>query len=334
MFYGLNAKIDNKDISLCPLKNEIERKHGYQFVKSPPTNTQGLLFVFDDVDSRVFHMNNVSFDLDLLGFDEEQNLIFVIPMKSKSEKTYKTPPCKFCIEVIGGWADTLQTKKCKVQFLKPGSSEPLSTMTKSNITKEQVRQQIKNLVVEEIEKIRYGKTLSEGARFHIENKITINNNIFRPTTDKFFNLFLEMKNLWKENKYTPTTEEIELLETDIGEFGYYNEHLVPLDCPMIVEDDLEINEAEYKGKEVKLNKPKRGGSKKFYVYVKCGDRVKKVSFGSPDMPLRISEPERRKSFVARHNCKEKNDKCSAGYWSCRIGRYPHLTGAKKAYAWW
>ena len=43
--------------------------------------------------------------------------------------------------------------------------------------------------------------------------------------------------------------------------------------------DLEITEAEYQGKKVKLNDPIRGGSKKFYVYVKDGDKVKKVSFG-------------------------------------------------------
>jgi hypothetical protein len=45
--------------------------------------------------------------------------------------------------------------------------------------------------------------------------------------------------------------------------------------------DLPITEAEYQGKKVKLNDPIRGGSKKFYVYVKDGDKVKKVSFGDP-----------------------------------------------------
>lgn len=85
---------------------------------------------------------------------------------------------------------------------------------------------------------------------------------------------------------------------------------------------------------MELGKPKRGGSKKFYVYTKCNGKVKKVSFGSPDMSMKISDPERRKSFVARHNCKEKNDRCTAGYWACRIGRYPSLTDASKSYTWW
>lgn len=95
-----------------------------------------------------------------------------------------------------------------------------------------------------------------------------------------------------------------------------------------------IEEAEYQGKKVKLGKPKRGGSKKFYVYVKCKGKVRKISFGSKGMALRVSEPKRRKSFVARHKCKQKKDRCTAGYWSCRIGRYPKLTGAKSKYTWW
>ena len=95
-----------------------------------------------------------------------------------------------------------------------------------------------------------------------------------------------------------------------------------------------INEAEYKGKKVSLGKPQRGGSKKFYVYVKCGDNVRKISFGDPNLSVKVGDPKRRASFVARHKCKEKNDRCTAGYWSCRIGRYPNLTGAKQRYTWW
>jgi hypothetical protein len=78
-----------------------------------------------------------------------------------------------------------------------------------------------------------------------------------------------------------------------------------------------IEEAEYQGRKVKLNKPIRGGSKKFYVYVKDGDKVKKVSFGDPDMKIKKSDPERRKSFRARHNCDTAKDKTTARYWSCK-----------------
>ena len=75
--------------------------------------------------------------------------------------------------------------------------------------------------------------------------------------------------------------------------------------------------AEYKGKKVKLNKPKRGGSKKFYVYVKNEKgNVVKVSFGDPNMEIKRDNPKRRKNFRARHNCKNPGPKWKARYWSC------------------
>jgi len=76
-------------------------------------------------------------------------------------------------------------------------------------------------------------------------------------------------------------------------------------------------EAEYQGRKVKLNKPIRGGSRKFYVYVMCGGKVKKVSFGDPDMEIKADNPERRASFRARHNCDNPGPKCKARYWSCK-----------------
>ena len=79
--------------------------------------------------------------------------------------------------------------------------------------------------------------------------------------------------------------------------------------------DLEITEAEYQGKKVKLNDPIRGGAKKFYV--KDGDRIKKVSFGdTTGLSIKRDDPARRKSFRARHNCDTAKDKTSARYWSC------------------
>ena len=83
-----------------------------------------------------------------------------------------------------------------------------------------------------------------------------------------------------------------------------------------------IPEAEYRGKKVQLNKPKRGGSKKFYVYVKSKKgNVKKVSFGDTGLSVKIKKKGARASFAARHKCAQKKDKTKAGYWSCNIGRY-------------
>jgi len=83
--------------------------------------------------------------------------------------------------------------------------------------------------------------------------------------------------------------------------------------------------ASFKGKSVRLNKPsriRRGqtsyGRKKFQVFVKSGSRVKRVTFGDPNMRIRKSNPEARKSFRARHKCATAKDKTTARYWSCKM----------------
>ena len=86
----------------------------------------------------------------------------------------------------------------------------------------------------------------------------------------------------------------------------------------IGENDENIEEAEYQGRTVKLNKPMRGDVKKFKVYVKNPKgNVVKVNFGDPDMRIKKSNPARRKSFRARHNCDSPGPKHKARYWSCR-----------------
>ena len=94
-----------------------------------------------------------------------------------------------------------------------------------------------------------------------------------------------------------------------------------------------IDEAEYRGKDVDLNKPKRGGSKAYYVYVKDPKtgNVKKVSFGSGGLKAKINNPAARRNFASRHNCAQKKDKTKAGYWSCRLPRYAKLLGLKSSF---
>ena len=81
-----------------------------------------------------------------------------------------------------------------------------------------------------------------------------------------------------------------------------------------------LNEAEYKGRKVKLGKPflTPGGPKKRSVYVKNDKgNVVKVNFGDPNMKIKKNIPARRKSFRARHKCDQKKDRTTAGYWSCK-----------------
>lgn len=105
-------------------------------------------------------------------------------------------------------------------------------------------------------------------------------------------------------------EEYELQPGELSEF------VRKLDEKMSVEG---LFEAEYQGRKVTLNKPFRDKSvkKKFSVYVKDGDKVKKVSFGDPNMKIKKNDPERRKSFRARHNCDNPGPKTKARYWSCK-----------------
>jgi len=94
-------------------------------------------------------------------------------------------------------------------------------------------------------------------------------------------------------------------------------------------EKFNLDEAEYQGREVTLNKPTRGDVKKFKVYVKDPKtgNVKKVNFGhggtsakkagQKTMKIKKSNPARRKSFRARHNCDNPGPKTKARYWSCR-----------------
>lgn len=80
----------------------------------------------------------------------------------------------------------------------------------------------------------------------------------------------------------------------------------------------ELDEAEYQGRKVPLGKPMRGDVKKFKVYVKNPKgNIVKVNFGDPDMKIKKSNPERRRSFRARHNCDNPGPRHKARYWSCR-----------------
>lgn len=91
---------------------------------------------------------------------------------------------------------------------------------------------------------------------------------------------------------------------------------------MVIQEILkeDVQKAEYQGKTVTLNKPRRitGGNKKFEVFVQDGDKVKRVTFGDPNMQIRRDNPKARANFRSRHSCDTASDKTSARYWSCRM----------------
>jgi len=91
---------------------------------------------------------------------------------------------------------------------------------------------------------------------------------------------------------------------------------------ILKKEEVELDEAEYQGREVKLGKPMRGDVAKYKVYVKDPKtgNVKKVNFGDKNMEIKRDDPKRRKSFRARHGCgtPKASDRTKARYWSCRM----------------
>jgi hypothetical protein len=112
------------------------------------------------------------------------------------------------------------------------------------------------------------------------------------------------------------------------EYIVENYHDIKEFIQFIREYKPDVNEAEYRGRKVKLGKPMRGDVKKFKVYVKNPKgNVVKVNFGhggtsakkagQKTMRIRKNNPKARKSFRARHNCKNPGPRHKARYWSCR-----------------
>ena len=241
--------------------------------------------------------------------------------------------------------------------------------------------------------------LSEGLKYHIDNKKPLTEHVYRAGSTNYFNLWAEARALYSREILDFSGDDLAILtETDLGEFGIYEGKKVPLDFIMEEEvteiklsgvgvkelikrvyddaklldflnfntfkdflafiqggdlndyyevmDDVEqydqqlaegqdIDEAKAKPKKKNppIGKPMRGGSKKFYVYVKApGGKIKKVSFGQAGMSAKINNPEARRAFAARHDCKNKKDRTKASYWSCRLPRYAKLLGLKSNFS--
>jgi hypothetical protein len=116
-----------------------------------------------------------------------------------------------------------------------------------------------------------------------------------------------------------------------GTNAYIPTSLISIQDKSLNEDEQLDEKKKAKKKEKKdppLNKPKRGGSKAYYVYVRDPKtkKIKKVSFGSGGLRAKIKNKEARNAFAARHNCKNKKDRTKAGYWSCNLPRYAPALG--------
>jgi len=176
-------------------------------------------------------------------------------------------------------------------------------------------------------------------QYHINLGIPIGNNIFRIYSKSFYNLFNESRDLWKTGSLKVSDGDAFFLRTDIGKFANIDGVDIPLDIPIPMDLYEEIifekTAATKKKKTPKLNSPRRVGKndpgygrKKFIVHVKdpSTGRIKTITFGDPNLSIKANSPERRKSFLARHNCDNPGPRTKARWWSCNLHRYKDQLG--------
>lgn len=178
--------------------------------------------------------------------------------------------------------------------------------------------------------------ISESLQYHIDNNINLCETIFRYGSNAHLSLINEIRILYSECILSNISDDdLHIIGTDAGHYGFYENKKVLLDLPFYLDDDY-VNEAKYKNREVKLNKPFRlkNKNKKFGVYVKNDKgNVILVKFGDPNMKVKNYDKFRAAAFRARHQCDLKKDRTTAGYWSCNIGRYRKLLGLSSSSVW-
>jgi len=167
--------------------------------------------------------------------------------------------------------------------------------------------------------------ITEEMQYHIDAKKPLFETALPYGSKEYLNLWAEARYLYSRGALNlEGIDKEKVTETHLGEYGIYEGKKVPLDLPMIDEDDI-LNEAEYRGRKVQLGKPMQGDVKKFKVYVKNDKgNVVKVNFGfggksakGKRMVIKDKNPKRRAAFRARHNCKNPGPRWKARYWSCK-----------------
>ena len=176
------------------------------------------------------------------------------------------------------------------------------------------------------------ETVNRAIQEHITRGVPFTECMFRPGSEAFTMFYRRVKEM--RESLDLDWQDQELLDTDIGECIMVEGELVPLDVPMEVIEEEQLDEKSCGEKGVKPNSPKRGGPKKYYVYVNTpSGNCKKISWGdTTGLSVKSGNRDRVRSFVARHKCKQANDRTTARYWSCRTPRYKSL--GVKGGQWW
>jgi hypothetical protein len=166
--------------------------------------------------------------------------------------------------------------------------------------------------------------VSDNLKYHLDNELSLNENKFKVYSQSYFDLINEVRDLFLDGLIDLNESDIEMIKSDLGKSVILeNGERVYLEVPMI--DDEFLNEAEYQGRKVQLGKIMQGDVKKSKVYVKNDKgKVVKVNFGfggksakGKRMTIKKNNPQRRKSFRARHNCDNPGPRWKPRYWACR-----------------
>ena len=166
--------------------------------------------------------------------------------------------------------------------------------------------------------------VSDNLQYHLDKKIPLSETVFKEYSQSFINLINEVRKLYNNDSIDLSHEDRSIVESDLAKKVLLeNGQVVYLEVP--VEDENFLSEAEYQGRKVQLGKIMQGDVKKFKVYVKNDKgNVVKVNFGfggksakGKRMVIKKNNPQRRKSFRARHNCDNPGPRWKARYWACR-----------------
>ena len=204
--------------------------------------------------------------------------------------------------------------------------------------------EIKEILIEYVEQLqspslflKESVNVSPELKYHVDNNLTLTNNIYRVYSEGYFRLVNEVRDLYENGDIILYEEDRLMVQSDLGRIVVIDGREIYLDAPFeVIEEEDVLEEAKHRGKNVKLNKPFRtsGGPKKFAVYVKSNSGgIKKVSFGDPNLRVRNNNKAASKSFRARHKCDQKKDRTPAGYWSCNVGRYAKQLGLSSSNSW-
>jgi hypothetical protein len=205
-----------------------------------------------------------------------------------------------------------------------------------------LRELIKEALETQLDKtlvLKENTDISDSLRYHIDNGMSLTDNVFRVYSESYFDLVNEVRELYNKGKIDLNEEDRLMVESDLGKKVKIGKEYIYLDAPYVYETETEediLAEAKHHGKNVNLGKPFRtpGGPKKFAVYVKSKTGgIKKVTFGDPGLRVKNSNKKAAKSFRARHKCSQKKDRTTAGYWSCNVGRYAKQLGLASSNSW-